>query len=98
MNVSIEFEGWTDAKARRMVDTIFDTTSRSFKISDEKDIPIYQALDFLAEERLRSIKAIKGSYSWQPRVIDSQEEKTDTCTRVLSRRFPCIVEQFKLIE
>lgn len=62
MNVSIEFEGWTDAKARRMVDTIFDTTSKIFKISDEKDIPIYQATDFLAEERLRSIKAIKGSY------------------------------------
>ena len=62
MNVSIEFEGWTDAKARRMVDTIYDTTLKIFKISDEKDIPIYQATDYLAEERLRSIKAIKGSY------------------------------------
>ena len=36
MNVSIEFEGWTDAKARRMVDTIYDTTLKIFKISDER--------------------------------------------------------------
>lgn len=62
MNVSIEFEGWTDAKARRMVDTIYDTTLNVFKISDERNIPIYQATDILAEERIQSIKAIKGTY------------------------------------
>ncbi len=62
MSVSIEFEGWTDAKARRMVDTIYDTTLKIFKISDERNIPIYQATDFLAEERLKMIKAIKGNY------------------------------------
>jgi len=62
MNVSLEFEGWSDAKARRMVDTIFDTTLKIFALSDEKGIPVNQATDFLAEERIASIKRIKGNY------------------------------------
>ncbi|MBT6326563.1 MAG: Glu/Leu/Phe/Val dehydrogenase [Bdellovibrionales bacterium] len=62
MNVSIEFEGWSDDKARRMVDTIYDTTLRIFKVSKEKDIPVYQATDLLAENRLESIKRLKGPY------------------------------------
>jgi len=62
MNVSIEFEGWSDAKAKRMVDTIYKTTLEIFKISDEQDIPIYKATDVLAEARLNSIKQIKGKY------------------------------------
>jgi leucine dehydrogenase len=62
MNVSIEFEGWSDSKARRMVDTIYDTTLKIFKISDEQNIPVYQAADILAESRIESIKKIKGRY------------------------------------
>jgi leucine dehydrogenase len=62
MNVSIEFEGWSDSKASRMVDTIYDTTLKIFAISDEQNIPVYQATDYLAEKRLAAIKAIKGSY------------------------------------
>lgn len=62
MNVSLEFEGWSEEKALRMVNTIFDTTLRIFKISDEQDIPVYKATDVLAEARLDSIKKIKGTY------------------------------------
>ena len=62
MNVSIEFEGWSDDKASRMVDTIFDTTLKIFKISDEQDIPIYKATDFLAESRIESIRKIGGRF------------------------------------
>jgi len=62
MNVSIEFEGWSDSKASRMVDTIYDTTLKIFAISDEQNIPVYQATDVLAEARIESIKNIKGSY------------------------------------
>ena len=58
MSVSIEFEGWTDSKARRMVNTIYDTTLKVFKISDERNIPTYQATDILAEERIESIRNI----------------------------------------
>jgi leucine dehydrogenase len=62
MNVSIEFEGWNDQKATRMVDTIYKTTMSIFKISDEQNIPVNNAADVLAEARLHSIQKIKGSY------------------------------------
>jgi leucine dehydrogenase len=62
MNVSIEFEGWSEDKAIRMVDSIFDTTLNVFKISDEQNIPVYQATDILAESRIEAIKNIKGKY------------------------------------
>ena len=62
MNVSIEFEGWSDTKATRMVDTIFDTTLKIFKISDEQNIPVYKATDVLAESRIESIRKIQGKY------------------------------------
>jgi leucine dehydrogenase len=62
MNVSIEFEGWSDNKASRMVDTIYDTTMRIFQISDEQNIPVYKATDVLAEARLQSIKNIQGKF------------------------------------
>jgi leucine dehydrogenase len=62
MNVSIEFEGWSDTKATRMVDTIFDTTLKIFKISDNQNIPVYKATDVLAESRLESIRKIQGRY------------------------------------
>ncbi|MAF78883.1 MAG: leucine dehydrogenase [Halobacteriovoraceae bacterium] len=62
MNVSIEFEGWSDTKATRMVDTIYDTTMKIFQISEEQNIPVYKATDVLAESRLTSIKNIQGKY------------------------------------
>lgn len=62
MNVSIEFEGWSDDKASRMVDTIFDTTLEIFRISDEQNIPVQKATDFLAESRIESIQKIKNTY------------------------------------
>ena len=46
----------------RMVDTIYDTTLEIFKKSDKDDIPVHQATDLLAEQRIQSIKNIKGRY------------------------------------
>jgi leucine dehydrogenase len=65
MNVSLEFEGWSEMKATRMVDTIFDTTLKIFKISDEQNIPVYKACDILSESRVDSIRKIKGPYLGQ---------------------------------
>jgi leucine dehydrogenase len=62
MNVSIEFEGWSAEKSTKMVDKIFDTTLKIFKMSDEQNIPVYKATDLLAEQRIDSIRKIKGSY------------------------------------
>jgi leucine dehydrogenase len=62
MNVSIEFEGWSDTKSRRMIDTIYDTTLEIFKISDEQNIPVNKASDVLAEKRIKSMSAIQSTY------------------------------------
>jgi leucine dehydrogenase len=62
MNVSIEFEGWSAEKSTKMVDGIFEKTLSIFKMSDEQNIPVYKATDLMAEKRLESIRAIKGSF------------------------------------
>jgi leucine dehydrogenase len=62
MNVSIEFEGWSDDKSKRMIDTIYDTTLKVFAISDEQNIPVNKAADVLAENRIKSITEIKTGY------------------------------------
>jgi len=61
MNVSIEFEGWSDSKSRRMIDSIYDQTLNVFEISDNENIPVHHATDRLAERRIDSIKKIKTS-------------------------------------
>jgi leucine dehydrogenase len=62
MNVSIEFEGWNDSKSRRMVDTIYDTSMKVFKIAEDQNIPVNQAADVLAENRLASIRKMSHTY------------------------------------
>ncbi|MCP4912699.1 MAG: Glu/Leu/Phe/Val dehydrogenase [Oligoflexia bacterium] len=62
MNVSIEFEGWSDEKAIRMVDSIYDTTMKIFKLSDEENVAVHKATDMLAEKRIESIRNLKGGY------------------------------------
>lgn len=62
MNVSIEYEGWSDEKSKRMVDTIYDKTLEIFALSDEQNIPVYQATNVLAEKRIEDYKKIKTNY------------------------------------
>lgn len=62
MNVSIEFEGWSDVKSRRMIDKIYHTTLEIFKISDEQNIPVNKASDVLAEKRISDMGKIQNTY------------------------------------
>lgn len=62
MNVSIEFEGWNDSKSRRMIDKIYDTTMEIFTLADERGIPVNEATDLLAEQRLEAMKKIQTNY------------------------------------
>jgi len=62
MNVSIEFEGWTEEKAQRMVNTIYEKTLHIFKIAEEKNFSVNETADFLAEERMRSLAKISGKF------------------------------------
>ena len=62
MNVSIEYEGWSDDKSKRMVDTIYNKTIEIFKLSDSQNIPVNRATDLLAEKRIEDMKRIKTNY------------------------------------
>jgi leucine dehydrogenase len=62
MNVSIEFEGWSDTKSRRMINNIYSTTLKIFEISDEHNIPVNRAADVLSERRIEAIRNINTSY------------------------------------
>lgn len=62
MNVSIEFDGWSDAKSRRMIDTIYDKTLEVFQIADEQNLPVNKAADVMAEKRISDMKQIKTNY------------------------------------
>lgn len=59
MNVSIEFEGWSDDKSRRMIDTIYDTSLRIFATAERENISCNQAADLIAERRIEQMKNIK---------------------------------------
>ena len=60
MNVSIEFEGWSDEKARKMVDGIYKTTLDIFKISEKEGVPVYQATDILVERKIEAAKKFRN--------------------------------------
>lgn len=65
INVSLEFDGWSEEKALAKVNTIFDATLNVFRVADEQNIPVYKATDFLAEKRIADIKKISGKYLGQ---------------------------------
>ena len=62
MNVSIEFEGWSDRKSKRMVNRIYDTVLDILKFSEKENMPICQATDLLAEKRIASVKKIQRRF------------------------------------
>jgi leucine dehydrogenase len=62
MNVSLEFEGWSDAKARRMTDSIYNTTIEVINTSYNENIPTNRAADLVAQKRLEAIRHIKNPY------------------------------------
>lgn len=59
MNVSIEFEGWSDQKSMRMVNTIYNTTLKVFAISEKENMPVNKATDILAERRIAEMKNLR---------------------------------------
>ncbi len=52
INVYGEIEGWTQERAKRKAQEIYDTILHVFLIAERDRIPTYQAADRLAEERI----------------------------------------------
>ncbi len=59
INVYGELQGWTMDRAKRKAQEIYDTILRVFRIAERDKIPSYQAADRLAEERIKSVAALK---------------------------------------
>ncbi len=62
INVYGELQGWTMDRAKRKAQEIYDTILRVFAIADRDGIPSFQAADRLAEERLKSVAALKDMW------------------------------------
>ncbi|HEY2376165.1 MAG TPA: leucine dehydrogenase, partial [Gemmatimonadaceae bacterium] len=59
VNVFGELQGWTMDRAKRKAHEIYDTILRVFAIATREKIPSFEAADHLAEERIRSVAALK---------------------------------------
>jgi leucine dehydrogenase len=59
VNVFGELQGWTMDRAKRKAQEIYDTLLRVFAIAIREKIPSFEAADHLAEERIRSVAALK---------------------------------------
>jgi leucine dehydrogenase len=64
INVYREIAGWTEERAKRKAQEIYDSLLRIFEIAEREKIPTYQAADRLAEERVTSVARL--SKMWMP--------------------------------
>ncbi|HSR16380.1 MAG TPA: Glu/Leu/Phe/Val dehydrogenase family protein, partial [Gemmatimonadales bacterium] len=54
INVYREIVGWSEERAKRKAQEIYDTILRVFAIAERERIPAYEAADRLAEERVEA--------------------------------------------
>ncbi len=59
VNVFGELQGWTMERSKRKAQEIYDTILRVFAIATREKLPSFEAADHLAEERIRSVAALK---------------------------------------
>ncbi len=63
INVSVELEGYSREQALRLTRNIYYNTLKILRMARKEGIPTNQAADRLAEERIRSIGLVRGSFS-----------------------------------
>lgn len=59
INVSLELDGYSEARARTLIRNIYYNLKRIFQITEDQKIMTHEAADHLAEERIRNISRIK---------------------------------------
>jgi leucine dehydrogenase len=64
INVYREIAGWTEERAKRKAQEIYDSLLRIFQIAEREKIPTFEAADRLAEERITSVARL--SKMWMP--------------------------------
>jgi leucine dehydrogenase len=64
INVYREIAGWTEERAKRKAQEIYDSILRIFQIATEQKVPTFVAADRLAEERITSVARL--TKMWMP--------------------------------
>ena len=62
MNVSIEFEGYDERRANRMIRNIYYVMKTIFQTSAKENLPEYKCADRVAEKRISEISRLRGRY------------------------------------
>lgn len=62
MNVSIEFEGYNEMRANRMIRNIYYVMNTIFQTSAKEKLPEYRCADRVAEKRIAEISHLRGRY------------------------------------
>lgn len=69
INVYNELEGYSQERALKQAEGIYDTILRIFALSARDAIPTYEASNRLAEERISAIARIKNIYAGQSQFV-----------------------------
>ena len=62
MNVSIEFEGYDELRANRMIRNIYYVMKTIFQHSQKESMAEYRCADRVAEQRIKAISGLRGRY------------------------------------
>jgi len=62
MNVSIEFEGYDEVRANRMIRNIYYVMRTILQHSEKKNTPEYRCADEVAEKRIQEVSRLKQRY------------------------------------
>ncbi len=62
MNVSIEFQGYDEMRANRMIRNIYYIMKTIFQLSAKENLPEYRCADRVAEKRIEEISRLRGRY------------------------------------
>lgn len=68
MNVASEVEGYDRAKVMRQAEGVYDITMNIIKTAEERNMLTIEASNAIAEERLRKVRHVHGSYIGSPTI------------------------------
>ena len=68
MNVASEVEGYDRAKVMRQAEGVYDITMNIIKTAEERNMLTIEASNAIAEERLRQVRHVHGSYIGSPTI------------------------------
>jgi leucine dehydrogenase len=69
INVYNELEGYSQERAMKQAEGIYDTMLRIYSISKQNNIPTYEASNKLAEQRVASIGRLKSIYAGKSQFV-----------------------------